>query len=86
MSSENCDAGQQPANLCKGKEKVTIQQSLINSSARTLARLKESTSRLYIAANLNGTTPSCTNGEAQSAIHDDIKLQEVACLLAESRY
>lgn len=74
MSSENSDGGQQSDALCKAKEKVTIQQSLINSSARTLKRLKESTSRLCSAANLNGTTPS-TNGE--SAIDDDIELQEV---------
>ena len=76
MSSENSDAGAQPDALRKGKEKVTIQQSLINSSARTLTRLKESTSRLCVAANQNGTTSS-NNGETQSAIDDDIRLQEV---------
>ena len=79
MSSENSDAGQQQGALCKGKEKAAIQQSLINSSARTLMRLKESTSRLCTTANLNGSTPNFTNGEAQSAIDDEIKLQEVAC-------
>lgn len=62
--------------LAKAKEKLTLQQSLINSSARTLQRLKESTTRLIStssSSNINGLA----NGEAQSAIDDDIRLQEV---------
>lgn len=59
--------------LAKAKEKLRIQQSLINSSARTLLRLNESTTRLISTSYINGLT----NGERESAIDDDIKLQEV---------
>lgn len=88
MSSENSVAGG-PSPLCKAKEKVSVQQSLINSNARNLMRLKESTTRLSNSPNLNGLTPA-SDGE-QSAIDDDIKLQEVrlqACWdgAASSRY
>lgn len=76
MSSDNSEP-EDSETLAKAKEKLIIQQSLINSSARTLARLKESTSRLISTSsgsNINGLT----NGEAQSAIDDDIKLQEAS--------
>lgn len=72
MSSDNSEPEEMDA-LTKAKEKLIVQQRLIDSSARTLQRLKDSTSRL---TNINGLT----NGEAQSAIDDDIKLQEVATL------
>lgn len=75
MSSDNSEP-EESETLVKAKEKLIIQQSLINSSARTLQRLKESTSRLIStssSSNINGLT----NGEAQSAIDDDIRLQEV---------
>jgi hypothetical protein len=67
--------------LAKSKEKLIIQQSLINSSVRTLMRLKETTSRLIStssSSNINGLT----NGERESAIDDDIKLQEVSSCMA----
>ena len=76
MSSDNSEP-EEPDILVKAKQKLIIQQSLINSSARTLQRLKESTSRLTSTSstsNINGLT----NGESQSAIDDDIKLQEVS--------
>ena len=80
MSSDNSEP-EESESLIKAKEKVIIQQSLIDSSARTLQRLKESTSRLLIGASstsINGMTHS-SYGETQSAIDDDIKLQEVSC-------
>jgi len=81
MSSENSVAGESDA-LCKAKEKVSIQNSLINFNARNLKRLKESTSRLSSnSPNLNGVPPtgSCaSDSEAPSALDDDIRLQEVS--------
>ena len=67
MSSDNSEPEESDL-LTKAKEKLIIQQRLIDSSARTLQRLKDSTSRLV---------NSLANGEPQSAIDDDIKLQEV---------
>lgn len=67
MSSDNSEPEQLDV-LTKAKEKLIIQQHLIDTSARTLQRLKDSTSRLV---------NNIANGESQSAIDDDIKLQEV---------
>ncbi len=85
MSSENSSAGD-PNAFCKAKEKVSVQQSLINSNARNLKRLKESTTRLSSnSPNLNGLTlSSASDGEAPSAIDDDIKLQEVHTVVNSS--
>ena len=81
MSSENSVAGE-PDAFCKAKEKVSVQKSLINSNARNLKRLKESTTRLSSnSPNLNGGTPSgscASDSEAPSALDDDIRLQEVS--------
>lgn len=79
MSSEHSEP-EDSETLTKIKDKLIIQQSLIDSSARTLQRLKDSTSRRLLGSNsstsnLNGCL---TNGEAQSAIDDDIRLQEVS--------
>lgn len=77
MSSDASEPEESDTPLTKAKEKLIIQQSLIDSSARTLKRLKESTSRLIStssSSNINGLT----NGERESAIDDDIKLQEVS--------
>ena len=68
MSSDNSEPEELDV-LTKAKEKIIIQQRLIDSSARTLQRLKDSTSRLV---------NNIANGETQSAIDDDIKLQEVS--------
>ena len=80
MSSDNSDP-EELDSLVKAKDKIILQQSLIDSSARTLQRLKESTSRLISTAapNINGITQS-SNGESQSAIDDDIRIQEVPYL------
>ncbi len=81
MSSDQSEP-EDSETLAKAKEKLVIQQSLIDSSARTLQRLKESTKLMCATSTtptphvLNGIT-HCPNGEVQSAIDDDIKLQEV---------
>lgn len=73
MSSDTSNSEPEDSDAwVRTKEKLTIQQSLINSSARTLQRLEESVSRLISISNVNGLT----NGDTQSAIDDDIRLQE----------
>lgn len=75
MSSDTSNSEPEDSDAwVRTKEKLTIQQSLINSSARTLQRLEESVSRLISISNVNGLT----NGDTQSAIDDDIRLQEVS--------
>lgn len=75
MSSDNSEP-EEPDVWVKTRGKILIQRSLIDSHIRTLQRLKESTSRL-ISSCSNSSPSSLTNGESQSAIDDDIKLQEV---------
>lgn len=75
MSSDSSDP-EESESWTKAMEKLILQQSLIDSSARTLKRLKESTSRLISTSSLTSLTNGI-NGETQSAIDDDIKLQEV---------
>lgn len=75
MSSDSSDP-EESESWVKAREKLILQQSLIDSSARTLKRLKESTSRLISTSSLTSLTNGI-NGETQSAIDDDIKLQEV---------
>lgn len=79
MSSDNSEP-EEPDILVKTKGKILIQRSLIDSHVRTLQRLKESTSRL-ISTCSNSSSSSLTNGESQSAIDDDIMLQEVETYL-----
>ena len=78
MSSDNSEP-EEPDIWVKTKGKILIQRSLIDSQVRTLQRLKESTSRLISTCSScsNSSSGSLTNGESQSAIDDDIKLQEV---------
>lgn len=82
MSSDNSEPEESEI-LAKAKEKLLILQSLIDSSARTLQRLNESTSRL-ISSTSSSNINSVPNGETQSAIDDDIKLQEVGTKLASN--